>query len=230
MDGLIKQAFIHVDMHGLDVQEGRYDLEDSEGHIILPSLWSTTIKPGDTVSMRMWPTTKGPAPDRQHHMAPEQRMRFEMERQRAAIGDYARSSFTGHQVGNADRLRLPNPTQRAPFGGPPPPPQQPMFPPTGGEASRPHTVHIIEGGRPKEKGKKAEKTLTFFSGTKPSKKGRPTIVTPRRGEGVEESSKGENVEDIDKELGLDDLEEAEQLATKDIDELLENWTNAGGQK
>lgn len=31
--------------------------------------------------------------------------------------------------------------------------------------------------------------------------------------------------DIDKELGLDDLETSEQMASKDIDELLAAWTN-----
>lgn len=69
--------------------------------------------------------------------------------------------------------------------------------------------------------------MSFFSGPKPNNKGgeqykhsEPKSV---------KSSDDEEAEDIDKELGLDDLEGAEQMAAKDIDELLETWTNVGAE-
>ncbi|KAF2256634.1 hypothetical protein BU26DRAFT_413523, partial [Trematosphaeria pertusa] len=45
MEGLIKQAFLNVDIIGDYVMEGRYDLLNSEGIIILPSYWETVIQP-----------------------------------------------------------------------------------------------------------------------------------------------------------------------------------------
>lgn len=222
MEDLIKQAFLHVEVIGPHVQEGHYDLIDSEGQIILPSLWSATVKPGDAVSMRMWPADKPPGPVPQHqHMTPDQRMQFEMMRRAAAQG---RSQVLPMRP-------PPGFTAGAPaFGGPPPPPPgMRPFPLPSKRAAPPMMVDVVDGGRPrKTKGKKAKRPLGFFSGTRPSKKGKAKVVTPRHDEDSEGSEKGENLEDIDKELGLDDLEEAEQAAAKDIDELLETWTNVGG--
>ncbi|KXH30529.1 hypothetical protein CNYM01_02940 [Colletotrichum nymphaeae SA-01] len=61
MAGLIKQAFIHVDIIGPHVQEGHYDLIDPEGMIILPQLWSRLVQPDWVIEMRMWPMDKAPA-------------------------------------------------------------------------------------------------------------------------------------------------------------------------
>jgi hypothetical protein len=55
MEGLIKQAFLHVDVIGQYVQEGHYDLMGPNGEIILPQVWETMIKPDWEVSMHMWP-------------------------------------------------------------------------------------------------------------------------------------------------------------------------------
>lgn len=55
MEDLIKQAFLHVETLGPHVQQGRYDLENSEGEIILPSLWELTIQPGWSIIQKMWP-------------------------------------------------------------------------------------------------------------------------------------------------------------------------------
>ena len=55
MESLIKQAFLHVDLIGVHVQEGRYDLVGPDGEIILPQVWQTMVKPGWAISMHMWP-------------------------------------------------------------------------------------------------------------------------------------------------------------------------------
>lgn len=55
MEAFIEQAFLHIQPLGLWVRQGRYDLETSEGELILPSLWDLTIQPGWLVIMRMWP-------------------------------------------------------------------------------------------------------------------------------------------------------------------------------
>lgn len=97
MEDFTKEAFIHVDVISPHVQEVHFDLMDSGGQIILPSLWSTTIKPGNTVSMHIWPTDKRSVPGPQHHMTPEQRMRFEMGRRRTAAAEATQSGvLRGH--------------------------------------------------------------------------------------------------------------------------------------
>ncbi|KAF0329334.1 hypothetical protein GQ607_003283 [Colletotrichum asianum] len=67
MEEIVKQAFLHVDIVGPHVQEGRYDLIGSDGRIILPILWEKAIKPGEIIEMRMWPMDKpniAPRPSR----------------------------------------------------------------------------------------------------------------------------------------------------------------------
>ena len=55
MEDLIRQAFLHVDIIGLHVAEGHYDLVGPNGEIILPQVWETMVEPGWTVTMHMWP-------------------------------------------------------------------------------------------------------------------------------------------------------------------------------
>ena len=62
MEGLIKQAFSHVDVIGHHVMEGHYDLTGPDGEIILPQVWDTMIKPDWEVSMHMWPMPEPPKP------------------------------------------------------------------------------------------------------------------------------------------------------------------------
>lgn len=232
MEDLIKQAFLHVEVLGPHVQEGHYDLLDSKEQIILPSLWSATIEPGEAISMRMWPPDKRPLPGPPPNMTPEQRMHFHMmqQRQRAA----AAAAQGGHgglhyQSGRVPPIRPPPGWTGVPVGGQPPPGMRP-FPPPGGEGNQPVIVDVVEGGRTKkDKSKKAKTALGFFSGSKPSKKrskGKHVHSKPK----VLEVRDDEDLEDIDKELGLDDLEGAEELTAKNVDELLETWTNVEGDK
>lgn len=48
MEELIKQMFIHVDILGPHVQAGHYDVLNSRGSIVLPSLWKLSVKPTDS--------------------------------------------------------------------------------------------------------------------------------------------------------------------------------------
>lgn len=58
MEGLIRQAFLHVDVIGDHVHQGHYDLTGPDGEIILPQVWDTMIQPDWEVSMHMWPMSE----------------------------------------------------------------------------------------------------------------------------------------------------------------------------
>ena len=62
MDELIQQAFVHVDVIGPHVRNGRYDLVGPNGEIILKQVWETVIQPDWAITMHMWPMPepKGP--------------------------------------------------------------------------------------------------------------------------------------------------------------------------
>lgn len=62
MEGLIKQAFLHVDVIGPHVHEGHYDLVGPDGEIILPQVWESMIQPDMTITMHMWPMPEPPPP------------------------------------------------------------------------------------------------------------------------------------------------------------------------
>jgi hypothetical protein len=55
MEGLIKQALLHVDIIGPHVHQGHYDLVGPDGEIVLSQVWSTMVQPGWSVTMHMWP-------------------------------------------------------------------------------------------------------------------------------------------------------------------------------
>lgn len=55
MEGLIRQAFMHVELVGPHVMEGHFDLIGPDGEIILPTVWETIIKPDFNIEMQMWP-------------------------------------------------------------------------------------------------------------------------------------------------------------------------------
>lgn len=83
--------------------------------------------------------------------------------------------------------------------------------------------------------KKAQGIASFLGESRGAKKSsgpkKPTKTpqgkSSKRGEGedIEDIYSDELAKDIDKELGLDDLELPEQMASKDLDELLAAWTN-----
>ena len=60
MEELIRQAFLHVDVIGPHVADGRYDLVGPTGDIILPQVWETVVEPDWTITMHMWPIPEPP--------------------------------------------------------------------------------------------------------------------------------------------------------------------------
>lgn len=52
---MIKQAFLHVEVVGDQVEKGYYDLLGPDDTIIMPAVWEQAIKPGMSFTMRMWP-------------------------------------------------------------------------------------------------------------------------------------------------------------------------------
>ncbi|RMZ14151.1 hypothetical protein D0860_02222 [Hortaea werneckii] len=60
MEGLIRQAFLHIDLIGEHVHQGHYDLTGPDGEIILPQVWDTMIQPDWEITMHMWPMPEPP--------------------------------------------------------------------------------------------------------------------------------------------------------------------------
>ncbi|KAK5104613.1 hypothetical protein LTS08_002504 [Lithohypha guttulata] len=55
MEGLIHQAFAHIDRIGPHVMQGRYDLIGPDKEIIMAEYWEDTVQPGMTITMMLWP-------------------------------------------------------------------------------------------------------------------------------------------------------------------------------
>ncbi|KAK6381032.1 uncharacterized protein PV06_10773 [Exophiala oligosperma] len=55
MEGLINQAFAHVEGLADAVLAGRYDLIGPDKEIIMPNYWESTIEPDMHISMMLWP-------------------------------------------------------------------------------------------------------------------------------------------------------------------------------
>lgn len=54
MEELIQQATNHIDDFGPFIKEGHFDLVTPDGSSIIPSVWEQYIKPGCSLTMRMW--------------------------------------------------------------------------------------------------------------------------------------------------------------------------------
>jgi len=63
MEELIRQMFLHEEVIGPQVAEGRYNLVGPNGETILPQVWETTIEPDWVITMHMGmhDATKPPA-------------------------------------------------------------------------------------------------------------------------------------------------------------------------
>ena len=204
MEDLIKQAFLHVESIGPHVLDGHYDLVDSEGQVILPSTWAETIKPGAFVTMHMWPMKEPPPPPVPSPLFPGRPMK-----------NIPPSPYTGMPGVPPDAASL---AASGPGFRPPIPPMNPS--PLFGSGIRPPPpiFEVVHGGEPRKPRAKKTKAVS---------KGRAGKKSTKGGGGVdlEDIYNGKLSEDIDKELGLDDLKIPEQMASKDIDELLAAWTN-----
>ncbi|KAL1881251.1 hypothetical protein Daus18300_001103 [Diaporthe australafricana] len=138
------EAFNHVKVIGPHVMEGHFDLITSDGHIILPHLWATTVKPGAAIDMRMWPVTTslrgfyGEPPfvvpnseSQARHLA---RMRQVQQQRMNAM------RTPPHAIPMRPPMGMP---MGMPHGGHPPPMHRPPPPP-----GMPVFVDIVDGGRP----------------------------------------------------------------------------------
>ena len=55
MEGLIQQAFAHIDKIGHHVLQGHYDLIGPDKEIIMPDYWEDSVSPGIHITMMLWP-------------------------------------------------------------------------------------------------------------------------------------------------------------------------------
>jgi hypothetical protein len=55
MEGLIIQAFAHIENLAEHVMNGRYDLIGPDKEIIMPNYWESTVEPDMQVTMMLWP-------------------------------------------------------------------------------------------------------------------------------------------------------------------------------
>lgn len=225
MEDLIKQALHHVDSVGPHVLEGRYDLLDSEGQVILPSTWAATIKPGASVSMLMWPQEKLrqlPPPASLFPTRPMQGVAPGVTPEMGGISPPmlqpavnpptapTPAGMLPHRY--AEHGYMPAPAPRLNMWSPPPVSQGFTGPPLVEKSAAPPQ-------RASGSHRGANKPLGFSSARRP----RRSVSKKSVYAGYWSSSK--DPDDIDKELGLDDLETSERLASKDVDELLAAWTN-----
>ena len=75
MEALIEQSFAHVENSELitRVKRGHFDLVDSSGALVLPSLWETIVQPDWAVTMRMWPLPENSERPTHSSLPPEPR-------------------------------------------------------------------------------------------------------------------------------------------------------------
>lgn len=144
MEGLINQAFVHIDSVGPHVLEGHYDLEGPEGELILKEIWDSTVQPGWQITMKMWPAEqirRGPTAIRiPHGLSPEQAREY---------------------IHNQQRMRgrppMMPPGAGGPMGRPPGPPVPPFgFAGPGGHGPMPVGVEAVPMGRPKKERRKSK--------------------------------------------------------------------------
>ncbi|KEF51395.1 uncharacterized protein A1O9_12544, partial [Exophiala aquamarina CBS 119918] len=63
MEGLINQAFAHIEGIGEHVMHGRYDLIGPDKEIIMPNYWESTVEPDMHITMMLWPIPEPPKED-----------------------------------------------------------------------------------------------------------------------------------------------------------------------
>ncbi|KAK3368388.1 hypothetical protein B0H63DRAFT_528757 [Podospora didyma] len=116
MRELINEAYLHVDIIGPHVLDGHFDLVGPNGELILPSMWNSTIRPGDAITMHMWPLNNPPPPRNRPRFGPPPGQRYGgPPRPMGAPPNWPRPD--GRYPG------APMP----PIGPPPGPPGRPMF-------------------------------------------------------------------------------------------------------
>lgn len=160
MEELIKQAFLHVDVIGPQVQVGYYDLIGPNGEIILPQVWEKVVEPDWQVTMEMWPMDRQAAP---------------MGGRPAGLGGHFMPGGMSGRPGMPPQGAMrpgPGPYQHRPAGPPPPPvhhhagmrPPQPM----GATQLPPRVMNVDKPGTKKPKRPQAG-VLAWMVGKPPGK-------------------------------------------------------------
>ncbi|KAK4442302.1 hypothetical protein QBC34DRAFT_418936 [Podospora aff. communis PSN243] len=210
MQTLINNAFLHVEIVGPVVQRGCYDLLINDT-IVLPSLWTATIRPGDRVTMHMWPMDGPFAPPRPRPRPP---------------------GFPAPPPPPPPGSGFPAPPPPPPpLGGPPPPPPPflsgsiPPPPRPGFPGSRPlppppppPPLEIIEVGC----GRSIPKKKTSSSVKNRSS---DTVLAWMRGDMDEEEEEEDMTKQEEEELSVVPVREFLDRKVRVVD-MLEMWTNA----
>ena len=63
MEGLINQAFAHIEHLAEHVVNGRYDLIGPDKEIIMPNYWESTVEPDMHITMMLWPIPEPKPPE-----------------------------------------------------------------------------------------------------------------------------------------------------------------------
>ncbi len=63
MEGLINQAFAHIEHLAEHVMHGRYDLIGPDKEIIMPNYWESMVEPDMHITMMLWPIPEPKPPE-----------------------------------------------------------------------------------------------------------------------------------------------------------------------
>ncbi|KAI3394093.1 hypothetical protein diail_3217 [Diaporthe ilicicola] len=202
MKSHITEAFNHVQVIGPHVMEGHFDLLISDGHIILPHLWGTTIKPGASIDMRMWPVE---TPLRNFYGNPPFQPMASVHLQ-----------TTEHQAQHLARMRQIQQQRIAAMKNPPPPP--PMRAP----------VHIPMMGGPQPPPPPGGR-LSYYFPSKAPPRSHPRVVDiapARRHSRIVDIDEDDITEKEDEQMMfVDFVEELEKAKTTTVADLLTKFTN-----
>lgn len=188
MEGLIKQAFLHVDLIGQHVQEGHYDLCGPDGEIILPQVWETMIQPDWEISMHMWPMPELKSP-KKDKLAEDAAMVETLGDPFAALGiqellamdpKLSGAKKSDKKAGKTKNKRSSTIVEVPPQAPPAPPPPPTHLPPGFADLlGQPPGMVVDVGGKPskggpskgKAKGKELSPFAAWIAGSRPAKKG-----------------------------------------------------------
>lgn len=185
MEELIKQAFLHVEVVGPQVQEGNYDLIGPDGEIILPAVWEKVVQPDWSITMHMWPMEKAQPRPPMPPMMPGGMPRPQ------AHGHHPHAHAQG-RPGSPPGQRMPAmpamfgqrmPGFRPGGGGPPPPPPAPdgwgpiPLPRRPGGVMA-DVIEVAPDKPPRKTSKPigSASVLGWMAGTKPKSSGKKYVV------------------------------------------------------
>lgn len=206
---IIEEAFLHVEVLGPHVHAGHFDLIGPNGSIILPSLWTSLIQPGDHITMHMWPM---PEPIRQGPPG--------------FLGTGPPPPPPGWQPGGPPP---PRPRMPGPPNPPPPPGWVGQWPPPPRPRSGPPVIVTPPPPIVKMQPKKKPQPVSIFSwmAGKPAYRRRRAYWSDSDSEDGSELMSDSDIEneDVDVELAIN-FEKEEENAKLGLGELLGKFTNA----